>query len=136
MSFLEVRNAVHTHFTTAWNKTTPLFYDNQAVDPSKLTEFARISIRHAESQQASMAGQPTTRTVGVVIVQLFVKPGIGTKRLDELTDKAINAFQYVALRGDDWSIQFRAGYPADLGQPNGQQFVQVNVITDYFIDRR
>lgn len=109
--------------------------DNQSL-PNPPDEWVRISIRFAAANQASMAGTPTTRTTGSVIVQCFVKPNIGMKRAAELADLVEDALMYRQARGNNHVVVLRAAVMTDVGQPEGQPFYQTNVVVPFYADAR
>lgn len=134
--FYKVNTAIIQHFTTDWADETKVVIDNQSFDPASASEFVRLSIRHADSEQAAMGATKVTRTTGSVIVQVFVKAGTGIKRLSELSDKVRQVMQYSNILGEHFVIQFRAATPVDIGQQNGSSFYQVNVTIPYYFDAR
>ena len=136
MSVLAVDKAVKGLFASGWNNPSVKFVGDNEAEPAKAKEWVRVSIRPAAANQASMgAASNTTRTVGAIIVGIFVEPGKGTARAAELADQVIEALQYKRVLGDNWWIQTRSASPREIGQPAGSSYYQFSVTVNYYSDR-
>lgn len=132
----EMRNAIRKHFEDAWNKETTVVIDNQNT-PANVGEFVRFSVQQSTTEQAAMnTGVKAVRTNGNLIFECFVKAGDGTGRMDTLVEKLIDAFQLQTLSGTNWCVRFRTVLLNQIGQPNGQQKYQFNVIVPFVADER
>jgi hypothetical protein len=134
MSFAAVNKAIKAKFMQGWTNGVKVVGDNDA-EVKAVKEWCRLSIRPAESNQASMgASTNTTRSVGVVMVSIFVQPGNGSERAWQLVDQAVAALQYERVSGTNWNVQFQAASPREIGQPAGAAYYQMTVTVNYYFD--
>lgn len=101
-------------------------FDNEAA-PTRQT-WARFSIRNADSQQADISTAPRTRTVGVIIIQLFTTMGSLDGEIMRLADKAKNVFRLRTVDG----ITYREPTITTVGAREG--WWQVNVTCPFEYD--
>lgn len=94
-------------------------FDNEVASTSPT--WARFSIRNADSQQADISTAPRTRTVGVIIIQLFTRVGELDGEVMQLADKAKNVFRLRTVDG----ITYREPTITTVGAREG--WWQVNV---------
>lgn len=132
MSFTQSRNAIHKHIKDNWTSPLKLTFTNTL---EKAPEFCRVTVLPSVSNQASMGAETkTSRVVGNLIIQCFVKAGEGTAKMDAVTDLIENILKYQVLRGDDWSLTFRSVVPNEIGQTMDNTKYQVNVVVQYYMD--
>jgi hypothetical protein len=138
-SIATARDAILLHFTTAWNLATPpvprLLYDDKARDLPDDAPYARITIQHTASVQATVGGKASGgqrfRRFGLVTVQIFTLSGDGLTSADVLVDLALDAFEGENTGLD--AIEFRNARANEVGQDG--PWHQTNVIAEFNYDR-
>lgn len=125
--FVTEQSDIVSAFETAWNFTR-IAHDNEQFDPQSLTEYVRITDNKVGGRQASLGDNPLYRYRGIVTVQVFVKPNIGTARSMALCDNVTPIFRSARIG----QIQFQVPYPVVVGNRDG--WYQVNVICPYYRD--
>jgi hypothetical protein len=94
LKYGEVQQSIEEFVKTNWETagTTAVQYENVAFNSEMYNEFAKLSI---------IFGQAVARTVtegcyrqpGLVMMSVFVKPSVATKRLNQLADIAADLFK-------------------------------------------
>lgn len=123
-----IQTALETYFQENWPHT-PIDWENSPLNSNELKEYASFSIQFGDSQIVSL-GQRCYRTVGVIFVQVFVRPSGGAARLLELATNAANLFKVPAI-GDSKIVSGPSltKRPGDAGG-----WVQATVATDFYFD--
>lgn len=125
-------------FKAAWDTTgygTRVKYDNvgtTSVPPADQVPWARVSLRHVTSRQASLAGANGTRRfrrTGVLTVQVFEPPGRGLSGGTDLAKIVQDAFEGITSPG---GVIFRDVAINEVG-PDGD-FYQTNVVAFFEYD--
>ncbi len=121
--------------TTAGEDITRVKWENVAsvsVPPSGQDPWARVTIRHTESEQASLAGVVGTRMFrrnGILTVQVFEVCGTGLPKTVDLPEVIRDAFEGITTTG---GVIFRRVTINEVGSSGG--FFQTNVITFFEYD--
>lgn len=125
-------------FKTAWDTTghgSRVKYDNvgtTSTPPSGQDPWARVTIKHGVSAQASLAGAVGTRRfrrTGTLAVQVFTPPGEGLSGATDLPKIVQDAYEGVSTTGGVW---FRDVSINEIG-PDGD-FFQTNVVAFFEYD--
>lgn len=83
---------------------TPFSLDGEQMTPPKELPWARVSIRHDDSQQSSLGGigaRGFTR-FGNVVVRLYTAFNRGSVQADDLVDRVREVLEGVTLPGPVW----------------------------------
>ena len=120
----EAREAIYQAFIDDWGTTTPYWFDNEVADTEEVAEWCRLTVRHSLASQETLGinGNRKFDRAGRVIIQIFVKLGAATTRLDELSTKVIEIFEGKTIGG----ILFTAVTVREIGEDN-QKWFNVNV---------
>lgn len=78
------QTALETHFQTNFTETVVEF-ENEVLNTADLAEFTRFNVKYAVGKATSLGGK-CYRYTGAVIIQVFVRPGIGISRSIDITD--------------------------------------------------
>ncbi len=91
---MAIRQTIEAHFNTNWSKTA-IAWDNVDFDPKGRQEFVRFSYQDNIGSQMSLGGVGNRlfRHSGFIFIQVLVRRGAATKRVDELADDALNIFE-------------------------------------------
>jgi len=112
---------IEQHFETAWAALTEVDYGGGDFEPPDAS-WVRHTIRWGDAFEDSQG--PNARITGVVILQLFGKPGGGYGPLTQLGDAARDVFNLVDMDG---GIEFRpASGPVEV-KSDDEAWLQVNV---------
>lgn len=122
---------------TAWladstSQDIPLLWWDTAQDPPSNGAWARVTMRHGEAFQATLAGETGSRRftrTGVITVQIFTPTGDGLELSDSLAIIAARAYEGVTTDNGVWFRNVRAN---EVGQ-DGKYF-QTNVFADFEYD--
>jgi hypothetical protein len=125
MSYAAELTAIESEFATNWPHTE-VAYQNVNFNPEALDEWVRISALPASANQISMGSNPYFRYRGLVAVQIFTKPGMGSLRSSQLADYVTAVFRSKNIGG----IQFGVPAATRIGTVNG--WYQVNVNCPYY----
>ena len=134
----QARDEVLTKFKEAWeadatSADVPILYNDVAQDVPDSGSWARVTVRHLDGYQATLAGAVGVRRFrheGVVTVQIFTPFSDGLVESDALAEIAKNAFEgEVTTPG---RVIFRRVRLNEVGQ-TGQWF-QVNVLANFEYD--
>jgi len=126
------RAAIEAHFATQWGSTTKIRYDNiNWIEPKTESAWVSITIVNQEAEIIELRNPAIYRFPGVVIVQVFVKEGLGSGLANIHADAAVEAFRHRVLeQGSSGKINFRTPYKRRIGTENG--WYQVNVVAPFF----
>ena len=90
MKYAAVQAAIEQRLQSAWNLTA-LQFENHPFNTDLYEEFTRATVQFGDSVLRSL-GVRCYRTVGILFLDFFVRPGVGAHRLAELSDTAIGLF--------------------------------------------
>jgi hypothetical protein len=91
-TFQDIRQAVESRFSTNWT-ATDVSWDNVPYAPDANTAFVRLLINEVESFQASIAGTPCHRFIGIISVLIMVPVGTGTNTARGYADAVAGIFR-------------------------------------------
>jgi hypothetical protein len=132
LTALAAREAIQSAFFTVWGSTTPIAWDNDDFDPTKINvPWVRVSIQFSSGSIASIGGVGDRfyRAFGIVFVQIFTLAGSNAKLNDTYAQMAKDVFKGVQLAGGLW---FRETQVETVG-PDGKWFQQ-NVSSEFQYD--
>ena len=98
MSFVSEKATIEQYVQTNYASTL-VKYENDEMNDSSASEWIRVSTQNADAFQASLGSNPLFRYVGVLFVQIFVKPDIGSGRALELADTITTLFRAKRIGG-------------------------------------
>lgn len=104
MSFETEREALTTYLQSNWNEGTlcAVKYENQDFTQPQNAPFAEFEIIGGDSAQASMGGESNLyRTVGVIVLSVYLTAGSGTKKGREIGDAFAALFRNKILSTTD-----------------------------------
>jgi hypothetical protein len=126
MSNLTQKSTIESYFLLHWDNETPVLFENIEYS-NNYNEWVRLSIQNADAYQSSLGSDNHSyRYTGVVFVQIFIKPNIGSGRAMELADRVSSIFRSTTVNG----ITFKT--PLVKPITNFQEWYQLNVSTDFF----
>jgi hypothetical protein len=134
----QARDEILGTFRTAWladsvSQSVPVLYSDVSQEPPDTGAWARVTINHTTSRQATLSnetGARRFRRVGFVTVQIFTPTGGGLTLSDGLTTIAVRAFEGVTTTPG--RVLFRNVRPIEVGQ-DGNWF-NMNVVADFEYD--
>lgn len=101
LTYENVEDQLTKCFLRSWGTTTPVVLKNQKqVEFGKETEaWVRYSILRTASAQDSLGASGNRRflRIGRVFVQIFVRVGMKTSRLNSLCSKVVDIYENVSL---------------------------------------
>lgn len=129
MSFADERSAIENRLSTNWT-STPVQYDNVPFTKPDDNTYVRLNILTGDSTQIDMAPTPTHRSVGVIVMQVFVPVNSGTNTARSHADSLAAIFRNVSFSvGDSGSILCRSPSITRVGEVDG--LFQLNVSVPY-----
>lgn len=140
-------STVEPHFNTEWAAAqgsllwdnswgsqvdVPVFYGNVEANTSQKRPWLRLVVITGDSDLAGLGGgtQRMWRTVGAVVVQIFVAVNFGEKIARQYADKVAAIFRGTRI-GD---LHFRAPSLIVIGAQPGGAWYQLNVNIPYYRD--
>jgi len=125
-----------TVFHGAWSPTGhPVKYDNVGAispPPTTTSPWARVVLRHATSEQATLsgvAGNRRFRRSGSITVQIFTPVGEGLPSDEDLPKIVQDAYEGVTTPG---GVIFRSVAISEIG--SDREWFQVNVVASFEYD--
>lgn len=125
------RSAIEKAINDGWTPDAPLAWEGVKFDPPS-GPWLRISIRWGDGFERTIgpAGEASTTTVGLVIAQVFGRPGKGKKEIEDLADM----FSGLVTRKVIGPARFGApSGPVDAGTDE-RGWMQVNVTAPFEIE--
>ena len=121
MTFTEIRNTVISRMTaqTVINGKDVLYPNGPTFDPSGKLIWARLSNIPGQAGVNEIGAGPVVYRTGIIIIQLFVPAGSGSKLITETADE----FQ------DDDRLSYQAVSSITVGEKNG--WFQLNLQIPY-----
>lgn len=139
MSAKDQREAIGTLFVSGWGSVPPnprLVTPNEPKEPTE-GEWARLTILDSDSFPVEIGrSNVQRRSIGNVIVNVFVPLGTGDNRALALADKAAKVFTdspRIAC-GVSADLRFRDPVIRPQGKDSTGNFYQVNVTVPYWRD--
>jgi len=86
MNYAAVQKLIESHLQDVWTATA-LAFENQPFNTDVYDEFSRATVQFGDTILQSL-GARCYRTVGILFMDFFVRPGVGAHRLVELSDAA------------------------------------------------
>jgi hypothetical protein len=132
----QARDEILGVFKTAWDAGgggAPVLYWDTSQEKPDSGAWARVTVRHAEGDQATLSGETGNRRFrhfGVVIVEVYTPTGDGLAASDSLALVAKGAFEGVTT--SPGRVIFRRARINEIGQ-DGQWF-HTNVLADFEYD--
>jgi hypothetical protein len=129
---------IHGIFKTAWDadsssQNVPVLYSDVSDEPPVSGAWARITISHSSSFQATLSSDSGTRRyrrVGTVTVEVYTPTGGGRVLSTTLSTIAKNAFEGVTTAPGQ--VIFRNARLIEVGQ-EGNKY-HVNILADFEYD--
>src|SRR5690606_11746569 len=123
MSYLQEKIDVEQYFLDNW-VDTPVAFENCSM--AEAVEWVRLTVLNGDSKQVTMGDDPAFRHYGVVMVQVVIRPDVGSGRALELADKVNSLFINKVLG----NLQFRI--PQIKRGPQSPEWYQLNVSIDFY----
>jgi hypothetical protein len=86
MNYADVQKSIEKYLQAQWTATA-LKFENQAFNTDMYEEYTRATIQFGDSVLRSL-GVRCYRTPGILFLDFYVRPGVGSHRLVELADLA------------------------------------------------
>lgn len=129
MSYLQEKLDIEAFFKANWPHC-PIVYDNG--ESLEVDDWVRLTIQNGKAFQASMGDEPAFRYTGVVYVQIYSKPDVGTKQAVTLVDYASDLFKNLVLT----NLRFKVPQVRRIGASQRiglrPEWLQINVSTEYY----
>ena len=123
----EIRNTVISRMTaqTVINGKDVLYPNGPTFDPSGKLIWARLSNIPGQAGVNEIGAGPVVYRTGIIIIQLFVPAGSGSKLITETADKLRELFEFQ----DDDRLSYQAVSSIAVGEKNG--WFQLNLQIPY-----
>lgn len=117
MKFTEIRNTVISRMTaqTIIDGKDVLYPNGPTFDPSGKLIWARLSNIPGQAGVNEIGAGPVVYRTGIIIIQLFVPAGSGSKLITETADKLRELFEFQ----DDDRLSYQAVSSIAVGEKNG-----------------
>ncbi|EGL8659666.1 phage tail terminator-like protein [Escherichia coli] len=127
MTFTEIRNTVISRMTaqTIIDGKDVLYPNAPTFDPSGKLIWARLSNIPGQAGVNEIGAGPIVYRTGIIIIQLFVPAGSGSKLITETADKLRELFEFQ----DDDRLSYQAVSSIAVGEKNG--WFQLNLQIPY-----
>ena len=125
--FSDSQTSLETHFQTNYT-ATGIEFENVPLDISGLAEYVRHSVRFGSGKPTSIGGN-CYRYVGAVIVQIFVKPGVGIARPMELADTVSGLYRSAVVGGHMFGVPEVTKHPS-----GGLGWMHVQVYCPFYFE--
>ena len=127
MTFTEIRNAVISRMTaqTVIDGKDVLYPNGPTFDPSGKLIWARLSNIPGLAGVNEIGAGPVVYRTGIIIIQLFVPAGSGSKLITETADKLRELFEFQ----DDDRLSYQVVSSIAVGEKNG--WFQLNLQIPY-----
>ncbi len=100
--FSTSQTALETHFQTNYTENT-IEFENDVLNTDGLSEFTRFNVKYAVGKPTSLGGK-CFRYTGAVIIQVFVRPGIGIARSVVLADIISGLYRNKVISGHFFGV--------------------------------
>lgn len=118
----EATEAIFQRWIDQWASTTSYAFEGESFDPPATDPWARVSVRHVESEQETLgpAGGRRFLRPGSAMVKLYGRNDRGRRELDLLGQQARAVFEGMSFSG----VSFQAGTVRE-GTPEGELLLRV-----------
>lgn len=131
MGWASERTAIESRLNANWT-TTPIKYEWAPFQETR-SPYVALFIRNGDRSQITLGGNPTIRSVSVVIVQIFVPAEQGTALAKAYADSIAAIFDRVQIVTTDSNlISFQTASAESVGELEG--WAQCNVTVPYSRD--
>lgn len=141
MNLEALRLIFATRFNASWKLTgapdSPIYlpteFENVPFTQPANDTWARFSIKFGEIGEATV-GTFRDRCAGLMWIQIFAKPGAGTKVFNDARDKAAGFFDNWQYDGAGWDIEVRRCQLDQVGQNLAGNWYQKNITIPFRAD--
>lgn len=131
MGWASERKAIESRFNTNWT-TTPIKFEGAPFQETR-SAYVALFIRNGDRSQITLGGNPTIRSMSLVIVQIFIPQDQGSALAKTYADSIAAIFDRVQFTTDDGNlISCQAASAEAVGQAEG--WFQFNVTVPYTRD--
>ena len=102
--------------------------DGKPFEPPESKIWAKITVKNAVAFIVEIGSEPTTRTTGIIFIQLFAPLNTGTDALSQLADKWASHMQF--HKAD--ALELREASILDAGDDS--RFYQYSVNVPYIVN--
>jgi hypothetical protein len=92
MSFVAEKSTIEAYLVSNYTSTL-VKYENDEMNDTSVNEWIRVSTQNAQASQVSLGDNPLFRYRGVLFVQIFVRPDIGSGRALVIADLMTSLFR-------------------------------------------
>lgn len=127
--FESKQTVIEQYFQTGWADRTQIQWENTpGVNPEVFDEFVRFTLQFGDSTRMQIGGGGY-RYFGLLMVQVFVKEGIGSNRGVKLADVVSDLFRDQIVSGVNFAVPYVTKFPnAEKG------WFQTQVSTPFYFD--
>ncbi|OOV84351.1 hypothetical protein B1201_00815 [Acinetobacter sp. ANC 5600] len=104
-------------------------YEGKTFEPPGNEIWAKVTVKNAGSFIAEIGSKPSTRTTGIIFIQLFAPLNTGTDLLSQMADKWAEHMQF--HKKDD--LELREASIIDVST-HGELYYQYNVNISYVVN--
>jgi hypothetical protein len=110
--------------------------DGKPFEPPENEIWAKVTVKNAGSFIAEIGDKPSTRTTGIIFIQLFAPLNTGTDLLSQMADKWAEHMQFYKT-GD---LELReasildTGHSNAIGDPSNMSYYQYNVNVSFVVN--
>lgn len=97
MSYAAEKSVIEQYIVDNYTSTLIKFENDVMIED--VSEWVRISIQNASAKQVSLGSNPMFRYVGILFIQVFIKPDIGSGRALQIADEFTNLFRAKRING-------------------------------------
>jgi len=134
LSFADERQAIENRFSTLWTESAKIMYENQQrEEPKDDASWVALFIVDTPGNQIDLRDVALHRQGGIIIVQVFVREGVGTQSARVLVDAVATIFRRATFSvGASGTIKCRTTSIESLGVSDG--WFQMNASTPFIRD--
>ncbi len=125
MTLTEIRNAVITRMTaqTAIAASAVSYPNGATFDPTGKAIWARLTNIPGQAGANEIGAGPVVHRTGIVIIQLFVPAGSGSKLITQTADQIRALFEFQ----DDGALSYFSVSAYDSGEADGWAQMNLNI---------
>jgi len=110
--------------------------DGKPFEPTENEIWAKVNVKNAGSFIAEIGDKPSTRTSGIIFIQLFAPLNTGTDGVSQIADLWSAHMQF--HKADNLELReasiLDAGLSSAIGDPSSMSFYQYNVNVSYIVN--